>query len=326
MRVKIISIYYGKFPSWFELWLLSCSYNSEFDFLIITDQMYNGVIPKNVEIKQMQWEILQQCFSHAAGMPVVLEKPYKLCDYRPLYGLAFEEMLRGYDFWGHCDLDMIFGNLKEFITEEILAQYDRVGMYGALTLYKNKSEINSLFKKRGASFSWKTVFSNSENFIFDEMPGMNCICLTQNVKWYKDIHRSDIDTYLKRMGADLIVGHEIFTWERGIAKHYYIQNDTVVEDKVAYIHFSGKKPKLEDKLDESSNVVIHANCIETLNEYINSVKQVEKYSEFISEFNDLNQRKQAKLKKWDKFRNLCMKHKIIRLVNALYIRKFYSKI
>ena len=106
-KIKLICIYYGMLPEWFPLWLKSCSKNPNYDFLLITDQKYENTYAKNVEIKNLSWEELKHKFENVLEMPISLEKPYKLCDFRPIFGMAFADELKEYDFWGHCDLDMI---------------------------------------------------------------------------------------------------------------------------------------------------------------------------------------------------------------------------
>ena len=32
----------------------------------------------------------------------------------------------GYDFWGHCDMDLIWGDIRNFITEDVLSKYDKI--------------------------------------------------------------------------------------------------------------------------------------------------------------------------------------------------------
>jgi hypothetical protein len=44
---------------------------------------------------------------------ISLERPYKLCDFRPAFGEIFAEELAGFDFWGHSDLDLIFGQIRD---------------------------------------------------------------------------------------------------------------------------------------------------------------------------------------------------------------------
>jgi hypothetical protein len=68
--------------------------------------------------------------------------PYKLCDYKPAYGLIYAQELKGYDYWGDCDLDVIFGRLSHFLTPDIFGRYDRYFTQGHFCFYANKEEVN----------------------------------------------------------------------------------------------------------------------------------------------------------------------------------------
>ena len=59
-----------------------------------------------------------------------VNSPYKLCDYKPVYGLIFDEDLQDYDFWGHCDVDLIFGDIRKFIN-----LYKKRGIYASRFKY-----------------------------------------------------------------------------------------------------------------------------------------------------------------------------------------------
>jgi hypothetical protein len=96
--------------------------------------------------------------------------PYKLCDFKPAYGFLFEKHLTGYDFWGHCDLDIIFGDIRAFMTHELLENYDVISsrhdyVTGSFALYKNTPEVNTLFMK---SKDFQFVFTSPNHFCFDE--------------------------------------------------------------------------------------------------------------------------------------------------------------
>ena len=49
----------------------------------------------------------------------------------------FSEYLTGYDFWGHCDIDLLWGNIRRFVTDEKLKKYKKLYTAGACVLYKN---------------------------------------------------------------------------------------------------------------------------------------------------------------------------------------------
>jgi hypothetical protein len=106
----------------------------------------------------------------ALGFEVAVESGYKLCDFKPAYGLIFSDCIRGYDFWGYCDVDVIFGNIRAFMTDELLNEYDIISarhdyLTGCFALYRNTAAMRELFKQ---SKDCRKVFTNPRNFFFDE--------------------------------------------------------------------------------------------------------------------------------------------------------------
>ena len=82
----------------------------------------------------------------------------------------FPEITEGYDFWGHCDLDLIYGDLKDFLTEDFLKNYDYISLRndyttGCFGLFRNNEVLNHYFKK---SKDYVKVFSESKHYCFDE--------------------------------------------------------------------------------------------------------------------------------------------------------------
>ena len=49
-------------------------------------------------------------------------------------GVIFTEDLEGFDFWGYCDMNMIFGDIRKFITRDVLLAYKKVLIHGHLSL------------------------------------------------------------------------------------------------------------------------------------------------------------------------------------------------
>jgi hypothetical protein len=87
-----------------------------------------------------------------------------------MYGLIFEDHIKEYNFWGYCDTDIILGDLKNILTNEILEKYEIISshpqyMAGPFSLYKNIKEVNNLFLR---SKDWKEVILNKNYISFDE--------------------------------------------------------------------------------------------------------------------------------------------------------------
>lgn len=169
--IAVLTCWYGDYPWYFPYFIHSCSFNSTIDFIIITDNQ-NSIPdkPNNVKIIYKKLEKIKEEFSAKLGFEVNIDFPYKLCDFKPAYGYVFQEILDKYDFWGHGDIDLVYGNIREFMTEELLNNYDVLSsrhdyITGSFALFRNNEQINSLFLE---SRDYKQVFSNSINYCFDE--------------------------------------------------------------------------------------------------------------------------------------------------------------
>lgn len=327
-RIVIIVCYYGRLPEWFNIWVESCKYNSTFDFIIITDN-YLCNMPQNIKVINIEFNQLKKIFSEAIGFDVVLNEPYKLCDFKPIYGKAFEQYIEKYDFWGHCDLDLIWGDLKKFITDEMLSKYDLIGMYGHLMIYRNNEKMNNLFKEKGGIFSYKKVYSHNESFGFDEMTGMDRIALANDVSQFKNLKIANMMPNISRFRANGVKAtKEFYLWKDGKILRIFLDNDIIKSDEYAYIHFSGKKPKnaLLGQTDIKSNIYLEADLIEYRNDTHFSTDELELRNKFISEEQDKTEIKQSKKNKMILFLKKGFYQKIILFKMKIYLRKNKGKI
>lgn len=76
----------------------------------------------------------------------------KLGDYRSLLGLLYEDEIKGYDYWGHCDFDVVWGDMDKFYPDSfidknyVISGHDSY-VNGSFSLYKNMDEVNCLFQR-----------------------------------------------------------------------------------------------------------------------------------------------------------------------------------
>ena len=82
-------------PQSFNFFLLSCAYNPDVDWLLLTDDDRPLPYPENVHCVVMSFDALRARFQTKFSFPLSLERPYKLRDYRPAYGFLLEEELPG---------------------------------------------------------------------------------------------------------------------------------------------------------------------------------------------------------------------------------------
>lgn len=174
--IIVLITYFGKFPWYFPYFLHSCKFNSTIDFVIFSDNESKYELPVNVKIINMSFEEIKILASKKLGLQINIGFPYKLCDFKPAYGLIFEDYTKGYRFWGQSDIDIIFGNLRIFFTPELFANTDFINVRhdyttGCFTLSRNNSIMNSFFKR---SKDYKKVFTTQAYCGFEELNFKHC--------------------------------------------------------------------------------------------------------------------------------------------------------
>ena len=203
--IAFIIPYFGKLPEYFSVWLYSCAQNPTIDFYVFTDDSSNYNFPSNVHRISMSFEEIKQRLQSQFTFQISLERPYKLCDFKPVYGGAFEDYLKNYDFWGHCDVDLIWGNIRHFFTDELLDAYDRVLWQGHCSLYRNTENVNNYYCTLPSCgcMDWKQVYTNPDNQSFDEYAehnggGLSLIMERNRIPMYKEWIFADLAVGLRR--------------------------------------------------------------------------------------------------------------------------------
>lgn len=169
--IAILICWYGPYPWYLPYFIHSCSFNPTVDFIIITDN--EDIIPdkpKNVKKIHKTVEEIKATALEKLGFAVSIDYPYKLNDFKPAYGFLFPEIISGYAFWGQGDLDIICGNIRDFITDEMMETHDFISLRhdyttGCFSLYKNSEKMNTFFMR---SKDYKLILSNSRHYCFDE--------------------------------------------------------------------------------------------------------------------------------------------------------------
>lgn len=149
--IRMIVPYFGSFPKWFPAYLLSCKYNPQIEWLFLTDAQPPSPCPSNVRFERLDMNELRHRAETILGCPVN-KGVYSQCDLRPAYGVLFEDRLKDAAFWGHCDVDLIWGRLESFLSQTNLARFDilssrRSQIAGHCTIYRNTTNVNTLFER-----------------------------------------------------------------------------------------------------------------------------------------------------------------------------------
>lgn len=249
MRIAVIGVYFGKLPNYFHLWMQSCASNSNVDFKLFTDAKVEKN-PINLEIIHMTLKEMKVLAEQKIGMQIALDTPFKCCDYKPVYGLIFEDYLKDYDYWGHCDLDLIFGDLQSFFDLYQLEKYDKFLPLGHLAMYRNTKECNERFRiipkgGNGYSYSFTVPYTTQ----FDELGGINAIYKEQGYPFFTKRIFADISSQWFRVklaenyvdSNDVNYHYQVFYWENGKVFRSFIKDDRVEEEEFIYIHIKKRK-------------------------------------------------------------------------------------
>ena len=323
LKICIITVYFGKLPNYISLWIKSVRFNSNIDFYLYTDDSVNNIdIPDNLYVKKLTLSQMKSQADKALNMSVCLDRPYKCCDFKPVYGLIFKDDIYSYDYWGHCDLDMIFGDLAHFFSQYEINKYDRFLTLGHLSLFRNNDEVNNRYKMKGSFRDYNTVFTNSNSYAFDEFNGITSIYLANNYSMFSKRIFADISPNHKRFTLSTLYSLDLtprnyntqtFIWDNGKVFHVYYIGRRLYFEEYAYIHFQ-KRGGLAIQFssgDCDSFYVTNTGFINKSDPIEKTVvKKLNKYPGFIFEFYETMR---FKLNQW-------------LFLNGLRIRKLKNKI
>lgn len=280
--ICIIGVYFGKLPAYFNLWLQSCERNPDVDFLIVTDNKLLD-LPQNVNCINMEFKQFKSLIDEKLGFKTALNTPYKCCDFKVVYGIVLSDYLKNYDFWGHCDFDLIFGNIRTFVTEEILGKYDKILPLGHLSLYRNTQECNNRYKEEGSRVGdYISVYKNPENVAFDEMSGIYQIYLKNNFPMYIERIFIDIATTYKRFRT---IGnnykYQTFYWENGrVYRLGYNKNKEPLMEEYIYIHFQKRGFNNTVESDQSAFYICPEGFVKKTYDHIPTIDDIKRVNPY----------------------------------------------
>jgi hypothetical protein len=142
LKKIMITPFFGKLPEWFDKYEMAKGY----DWLLDRDlEGFNKRIEK-------------------LGMPPITEGTGKVWDYRCALGLLYQDEVKEYNFWGHTDFDMVYGDVEKFFPDSFLENLDihsnhSTYICGPWTMYRNIERVNNLFMECP---NWKEYMSDPE--------------------------------------------------------------------------------------------------------------------------------------------------------------------
>lgn len=267
--------YFGKLPSYFQLFLNSCRPNKNFDWIIITDDNTKFDYPKNVKRVFCTWQNFKEKVQSKFPFPISLKYGRKLCDYKPTYGYLFEDYLKKYKYWGYCDIDTIMGNLDKLLPLSFLEKYDKLFSLGHMVLFKNTPTINRVFMKPVKNkLYYKESLTNDNITIFDETFGgtrnvdtvfvqngykvfhadwsFNPKILSYNFKRLQYIYKKQTFHEEKKKKA-------ICIWNGKDVERFIFNKNKITREEFLYVHLQQRKMKLGKNVTKADAFAIVPN-------------------------------------------------------------------
>ena len=148
--IAIVNTFFGPAPAWLPAFFRSCQGNPDVRWLIYAD--FDVPTPANVTIRPLTLDEFNERASAAVGTAITIERARirKICDFKPVYGLMFADDLREYDWWAFSDLDVVWGDIRRFVTDDLLHAHivvsprqRKLGGHG--TFVRNTEANNRLF-------------------------------------------------------------------------------------------------------------------------------------------------------------------------------------
>lgn len=274
--ICLINVWIGTLPESFPLFLKTVQYNTTVDFYFVTDQDFCCEL-QNVHFIKMSLAEIKERFEVEVGMKIKLKYIYKLCDFKPIWRVLLpQNVISMYDYWGHCDLDIMLGDIRSFLTDELLENYDRIFDAGHLSIYRNNDEMNNLYKRSAdrdnMAYPYNRAFKTNYACYFDEYMGMS-ILVWQYKRSYADQTKEDMvqDFGWQRYDfASYIDGKSfVFQWKEGKLYKYIVDEQGIIDPKEIepkeYVELHIQKRRMNmnidvNKLDELSEFWIYPNA------------------------------------------------------------------
>lgn len=178
--IALLIPYFGKFPEWSDLYFETLKRNSTIDFIFYTDCEIEKYAAPNIKYKKISFKNYVNWVNTKLEVNFKPASPYKLCDLRPWFGTIHIKDFEGYDFYGWTDMDLFFGNIREFYTEDILKRFDVISAHeirisGHLALFRNTRKNRNIGKY---IYEWKNKLETPEFVGIDEHGITNAYTMT----------------------------------------------------------------------------------------------------------------------------------------------------
>ena len=234
--LRLVVPHFGDRPSYFPLVLRSMARNPDVHWLLLTDQPVADP-PPNLEVRRCAFTELAARVKAHFDFAVSLETPYKLCDFRPAFGEIFADELHGYDFWGHADLDVLFGQIRAHLPVEAF-EADKILFQGNFALYRNTPEAAAWYRHEVGAVSYRSALATPDAMHFDEWAGIYYIVEDLGVRCWQDDVIFDLSFHRYRTRDEAAGGRDPrrYAWEDGEVCEYRVEGGQVERRTALLVH------------------------------------------------------------------------------------------
>jgi hypothetical protein len=178
--IAVVIPYFGRWDEWAPLFFETVRRNATVEFVVFTDCDMQGLTAPNVRVQPMSLREYVALVNERLGLGFDPPDAYKLCDLRPLLGRIHEPEFRGFDFYGWCDTDLLFGDVRSFYTDDVLARHDVLSTHahrisGHFALFRNNRRNRGMYRR---IYAWRDALSRPEFVGIDEHGITNAYLMT----------------------------------------------------------------------------------------------------------------------------------------------------
>jgi hypothetical protein len=234
--IRLVVPHFGQRPAYFPLVVRSMAANPDVSWMLLTEQPVPDT-PPNVAVQLCQFGDLAARIQSFFDFEISLERPYKLCDFRPAFGEIFADELAGYDFWGHSDLDLIFGRIRDHLPAAAF-EADKILFNGNFSLYRNNAQTAVWYRHEVGKVSYRDAMTNPAAMHFDEWAGIYYIVEDLRAPaWQEDVI-FDISFRRYRPQAEVSPGRgpRRYAWEDGKICEYRLERGRPVRRTALLVH------------------------------------------------------------------------------------------
>ncbi|WP_045407533.1 DUF6625 family protein [Vibrio jasicida] len=172
-------------------------------FVFTDDKLYKPTSP-NIKVTHVTLEFLSELFSKKLNMNVKLKSPYKICDFKPLFGICFNDYVSEYEHFSFGDVDCLYSSKFETIINQALTQFEllqptvagRNGHFMTMNKMMYENVLN-LFITHFGYEKVEFILSHHKNFAFDEYlylhNMLDVLDSTNKAKWIRDAYIMHVD-------------------------------------------------------------------------------------------------------------------------------------